>query len=172
MEPKYAKALRSNRRRGRGIKFLMSACLISVLQSVSAGTLISGVLSGTAHAEPIGLWRASDGGLTRISPCGTALCGYIVSVNPKIDPSTGQPATDKNNPDPSKQNRPLIGIRILIGMQPDGVGRWSGELYDTDRGQVFPGHLIQLDANTVRVEGCALGICGGEDMSRVKSKIQ
>jgi len=146
--------------------------LIRALRSIGAGILIFGVISGAAHADPIGLWRASDGGLTRISPCGTALCGYIVSVNPKIDPSTGQPATDKNNSDPSKQNHPLVGLPILIKMRPEEPGRWSGQLYDTDRGQLFPGHLIELDANTVRVEGCALGICDGENMSRVQNKLR
>jgi uncharacterized protein (DUF2147 family) len=145
---------------------------IGELRSIGVGIFLSGAISTTAHAGPIGLWRASDGGMTRISACGTALCGYIVSVIPKIDPSTGRPATDKNNPDPSKQSRPLVGIPILIDMRPEEPGRWSGQPYDTDRGQLFPGHLIELDANKVRVEGCALGICGGEDMSRVKSKPQ
>lgn len=143
---------------------------ISAFRRIIVGILLSGAISATAAADPIGLWRASDGGMTRISACGKALCGYIVSVNPQIDPATGRPATDKNNPDPSKQNRPLIGIPILIDMRREEPGRWSGQLYDTDRGQLFPGNLIELDANTVRVEGCALGMCGGEEMSRVKSK--
>jgi uncharacterized protein (DUF2147 family) len=142
--------------------------LIRRLRILSAGIFMASVVSGTLHADPIGLWRASDGGLTRISPCGAALCGYIVTVNPRIDPSTGRPATDKNNADPSKRDRPLVGIPILIDMRPDGPGHWSGQLYDTDRGQDFLGHLLEIDANTVRVEGCALGICGGENMSRAR----
>jgi uncharacterized protein (DUF2147 family) len=100
--------------------------------------------------------------------CGSALCGYVASMNPRIDPATGRPWTDKNNLDESKRNRPLVGIPVLIGMRPDGSGRWTGQLYDIDRGKIFTGHLIEVDANTVRVEGCALGICGGENMTRAK----
>ncbi len=138
---------------------------IGALRSAGAGVLISSAILGTAHADPSGLWRASDGGLTRISPCGAAFCGYIVSVVPANDP-----ATDKNNPDPAKQNRPLVGLQVLINMRAEGPGRWTGQLYDADRGQSFPGHLIEVDGNTVRVEGCALGICDGENMTRVQSK--
>ena len=137
-------------------------------RSIVAAVLMAGALSRMAHADPVGLWRAADGGTTRISPCGAALCGYIVSTNPSIDPATGQPMTDKNNFDPSKRNRTLVGIAVLIGMQPDGPGHWSGQLYDPSRGQNFPGHIRELNAYTVRIEGCALGICGGENLSRVK----
>ena len=57
---------------------------------------------------------------------------------------------------------------VLISMRPNGPGKWSGQLYDTDRGQTFDGNLVELDRATVRIEGCALGICGGENMSRVR----
>jgi uncharacterized protein (DUF2147 family) len=136
--------------------------------SLGAAALIAGALPGMANADPAGLWRAADGGTTRISPCGAALCGYIVSTNPSVDPATGLLVTDRNNFDRSKRTRTLVGIPVLIGMQPDGPGHWSGQLYDPSRGQNFPGHLIELNANTVRVEGCALGICGGENLSRVR----
>src|SRR5205807_10118996 len=50
------------------------------------------------------------------------------------DLATGQPWTDKKNPDPSKRSRPLIGVMVFISMKPSGPGKWSGTLYDTSRG--------------------------------------
>ncbi|MGI8525693.1 MAG: DUF2147 domain-containing protein [Pseudolabrys sp.] len=123
--------------------------------------------SEASVANPVGLWRDKDGGTVRIHSCGHALCGTTVSVNPPIDPDTGRPRTDKNNVDASKRNRPVVGVQVLISMRPDGPRKWSGNLYDLDRGQIFSGSLLEIDAKTVRVEGCALGLCGGEDMTRV-----
>ena len=123
--------------------------------------------SGPCIADPIGLWRDKDGSTVRIGACGQALCGTIASVNPPIDPATGRPPTDKKNADTSKRDRPLVGVQVLITMRPNGAAKWSGQLYDPDRGQIFSGNLVEIDASTVRVEGCVLGLCGGENMTRM-----
>jgi uncharacterized protein (DUF2147 family) len=123
--------------------------------------------AGPALTDPSGLWREKDGGTIRIRSCGTGYCGTIASVAPAVDPSTGKPRTDQNNFDASKRNRPLVGVPVLMAMKPNGPGKWSGQLYDADRGQIFTGHLLEIDADTIRIEGCALGICGGEKLSRV-----
>lgn len=131
------------------------------------GALVLLELSGPSIADPIGLWRDKDGGTLRIHACGQALCGTIASVNPSIDPATGRPWTDKNNPDASLRKRPLVGLQVLISMTSNGAAKWSGQLYDADRGKVYSGNLVEIDANSVRVEGCVLGLCGGENMTRV-----
>lgn len=116
-------------------------------------------LGGAADASPVGLWRAKDGAEVRIAKCGPALCGQVAKA--RIDPATGKPALDK-------RNRPLTGLQILIGMQPDGPGKWSGRLYNEEDGQLYAGHLLELGPSRVRIEGCAVGICGGEEMARIK----
>lgn len=121
----------------------------------------------TALADPSGVWREKDGGTIRIRRCGAAMCATILTVNPPLDPATGKPQTDKNNSDPGKRNRRLVGIPVLLSMKPNGPGQWSGRLYDADRGQIFSGNLVEIDADTIRIEGCAMGICGGESLSRV-----
>src|SRR5215813_13075656 len=87
-----------------------------------------------AMADPRGLWQAEDGSRVRIAACGKALCGTMASAKSLTDPETGRPWTDKNNPDPAMKNRPLIGIMVFIAMQPSGPNKWSGSLYDNDRG--------------------------------------
>ena len=53
-------------------------------------------------------------------------------------------------------------------MKPNGERRWSGRLYDLDRGETLEGHLVEVDANTIRIEGCVMGLCGGEELTRAR----
>jgi uncharacterized protein (DUF2147 family) len=123
---------------------------------LSAIGLLAGVAPATA--DPIGLWRANDGGTTRIARCGAALCGTLVSVVPARDPATGQPVTDRKNRDPSKRGRPLVGVQVLIGMQPSGPAKWSGQLYNPDDGGTYDGHIIEQGPSSVRVEVGTAGV--------------
>ena len=136
------------------------------LCSISALTLTVLVSAGTALADPSGLWLAQDGARVRVGPCGAALCATIAAPKSQVDPQTGQPWTDKNNPDPAMRNRSLVGVPVLYSLMPDGPGRWSGRLYNIDNGQSYTSHLLELAPRTIRVEGCAIGICGGQNMSR------
>jgi uncharacterized protein (DUF2147 family) len=138
------------------------------LRSVSALALTLLVSAETALADPRGLWLAQDGARVRVGPCGAALCATIAAPKSQVDPQTGHPWTDKNNPDPALRNRSLVGVPVLYSLMPDGPGRWSGRLYNIDNGQSYTGHLLELDPKTIRVEGCAIGICGGQNMSRIK----
>ena len=92
----------------------------------------------------------------------------IAKPKSSVDPQTGLPWTDKNNPDPAHRGRPLIGVPVLYGLVPDGPGHWSGRLYNIDNGNSYAGHLLEIDPRTIRVEGCAIGICGGQNMTRIK----
>lgn len=139
-------------------------------RQILAGLSVAVVIAcgGGASASPVGLWLAKDGAKIRISPCGRNLCGYIAQPKAPRDPETGRPMTDKNNIDPSKRNRPLAGVEILISMQPQGSGKWTGRLYNDDDGNTYPGNLIELDATHVRIEGCSVGVCGGDELTRLK----
>ena len=122
----------------------------------------------TSRASPVGLWLSKDGGKLRISACQQSLCGFVAGTNPQNDPATGRPLTDKNNPDPDKRNRPLVGVQALA-VQPAGPGRWSGWLYNDDDGRTYSGTLIELGPARIRIEGCALAIlCGGEELTRIE----
>ena len=122
-----------------------------------------------AQASPIGLWRAKDGAQIRVSACGKQmLCGFIAATAQRVDPATGKPPVDKNNPDPAKRKRPLVGVEILIGMAPHAPGNWSGRLYNDDDGKTYDGKLKELGPKEIRIEGCAGALCGGQELSRVK----
>ena len=129
------------------------------MRHLIAGLFLLPLAASAAAASPLGLWRAKDGAEIRISNCGAALCGHVAKA--RIDAATGNPANDR-------RGRPLTGLQILTGMRPDGPGKWSGQLYNEDDGNIYAGHLLELGPNKIRIEGCALGICGGDEMSRLK----
>jgi len=139
--------------------------MLALMALAASGVVASGEIG---FASPIGLWLAKDGAKIRISPCGRNLCGFIVQSNPQIDPATGRPPTDKNNADLAKRNRPLVGVEILTSMHQDGPTKWSGQLYNDDDGKIYSGNLIELGPSSIRIEGCSLGICGGENLTRIK----
>jgi uncharacterized protein (DUF2147 family) len=125
-------------------------------------------------ADPAGNWLVKDQtAVIRIAPCADALCGTIAW--------TSQPGLDENNPDPSKRDRPIVGTQILLGMRPaggtggtggaSGTGgaggtRWDGEIYNPENGKTYSGHIILLSPDLLRIEGCLLIFCGGENWTR------
>jgi uncharacterized protein (DUF2147 family) len=126
---------------------------------------------GTASADPKGLWVAEDHAQVRIADCSRrsqALCATVAAARSSVDPETGRPWTDKHNPDQNARNRPLVGVYVLYNMLPDGAGKWAGTLYNTDDGHTYPGHLLETGPRSIRIEGCAIGICGGRNLTRVR----
>ncbi len=125
------------------------------------------LMSLPAAADPSGVWRDKDGGTIRVTTCSAGMCAEIATMNPPNDPQTGRPWLDKNNGEAAKRSRPLIGMPVLMDMRPSGPGRWSGKLYDPDRGSIFDGNLIELGPDKIRIEGCVISLCGGEELIRV-----
>jgi uncharacterized protein (DUF2147 family) len=124
-------------------------------------------------ADPTGNWLVKDQtAVIRVAPCADALCGTIAW--------TSQPGLDENNPDPKKRDRPIVGTQILLGMKParggggtggtggGGGNRWDGEIYNPENGKTYSGHIILLGPDVLRVEGCLLIFCGGENWTRAR----
>jgi uncharacterized protein (DUF2147 family) len=138
------------------------------MNRVVAAILLICASIDTALANPTGVWLDKDGWTIRVHACGQALCAEIASTQPPLDPATGKPWTDKNNADASKRDRPLVGVQVLFDMHPNGSGNWSGTLYDPDRGKMYSGNLIELGVDRIRIEGCMIMLCGGEELRRVR----
>jgi uncharacterized protein (DUF2147 family) len=126
--------------------------------------LIAFALTGAtpALAGVEGMWIGKGGTAVRIFNCGGAVCGRVASVGRGDD-------SGRKNPDPSQRSRSTVGVEVLISMRPNGPNKWSGRLYNLDDGKFYEGNLIELDSGTIRVEGCWLGICGGENLTRMRS---
>lgn len=120
--------------------------------------------------ESMGTYLTEEGDARiRFAPCATGMCGTIVSLQEPNTPD-GRPKTDVNNPDPAKRARPLIGLDIVTGMQPDGEKRYKGTVYNAENGKVYTAYVTFDSPTTVKLEGCVLGgiICGSQTWSKVR----
>jgi len=102
--------------------------------------------------------------------CGGALCGALVGLKEPNDPATGRPKTDKNNPDPTRQTKPLIGVEIVLGMKPSGTpDQWSGQVYNASDGKTYSGSFTMTGPNTAELKGCVMSvICKSQTWTRAK----
>ena len=132
--------------------------------------LLSGGITVRADddASATGLWLTEKGDARiQVSRCGRGICGRVAWLREPIDPATGKPQTDENNPDPALASRPMIGVQLFIGMVPSGPGTWSGHIYNGDDGKVYDSKVLLTGPRTLRVEGCVGVICGGETWTKV-----
>ncbi|MCS6822551.1 MAG: DUF2147 domain-containing protein [Microscillaceae bacterium] len=104
----------------------------------------------------VGLWLPSNG-KARINIYETKtgkFAGKIVWLKEPIDPNTGKPKVDKNNPDKEKQNQPLMGLVLLKGFVYKGNNTWEdGTIYDPESGSTYNCIIKMPDKNTLDVRG-------------------
>lgn len=66
----------------------------------------------------------------------------------------GQPKTDRANPDPELRGRPILGLRILEGLEYDGDGVWTGgRIYAADEGKTYRCKAKLEDPGTLKFRG-------------------
>ncbi len=126
--------------------------------AVLATLLLTFPLAGPALADLQGIWAMSDGKVTvKVDDCGGNLCARIVDLKEPISKIDGKPKVDRENPDPTKRNRPLIGLSILIGMKPTGDNFWKGAIYNPDDGKTYSA-TVRYDGRSIKVKGCVAGV--------------
>jgi uncharacterized protein (DUF2147 family) len=126
--------------------------------AVLATLLLTFPLAGPALADLQGIWAMSDGKVTvKVDDCGGNLCARIVDLKEPISKIDGKPKVDRENPDPTKRNRPLIGLSILIGMKPTGDNFWKGAIYNPDDGKTYSA-TVRYDGRSMKVKGCVAGV--------------
>jgi len=141
--------------------------LPAIRSACAAFCLAFAAISAAQAAEPTGTWLTQNGDAhIRVAKCGTNMCGTIVWLREAIDPATGQPPLDFQNPDPSKRNTKILGLRIFA-MAPDGNGGYGGAVYNTDDGQTYQAKIMLRAAEQLEIRGCSGALCGSELWSKV-----
>ena len=70
------------------------------------------------------------------------------------DGEAGEPKVDKNNPDPTLQSRPIMGLQLMTGFRYDGKGTWKkGTIYDPDNGKTYKCKVRLGDDGELKVRG-------------------
>jgi uncharacterized protein (DUF2147 family) len=104
--------------------------------------------------EIIGIWETpgDDNGRIEIFKSGNKYSGKIIWLKRKSE--NGEVLTDKNNPDKSLQNRPIVGLEILKGFVFNKEDMWEdGEIYDPKSGNTYSCQISLQDKNTMKVRG-------------------
>ena len=127
-------------------------------------SLVAGGIALTAApafaADPSGEWMVADHtARIRIEHCAD---GYWGSIAWEL-----QPGIDKNNPDPNKRGRPMLGTPILLSMKPEETNKWEGKVYNPKDGGYYSASIKLEGANELRLQGCMLIFCSGETWTRV-----
>jgi len=138
---------------------------------VAASAIVLGLISiaPARAADPIGTWLTGDKkGKVKIVNCGGAICGTLTWLAEPNDPETKQPKTDKNNKDAGKQNRPLVGVPIVLSMKHTGGETWQGQVYNAEDGNIYSGSFTMSGANSAQLKGCIMGglLCKGQTWTR------
>ncbi|MDB5611926.1 MAG: hypothetical protein JWP25_8826 [Bradyrhizobium sp.] len=118
-------------------------------------------------ADPTGDWRVADGVANiRVAECNGSMWGVVAWE--KVPGGH-----DKNNPDVSKQNRPTLGMPILLDMKKKpSVDEWEGQVYNAKDGQSYSSTIKPVGPDQLEIQGCVLGfLCGGETWTRVAGPI-
>jgi uncharacterized protein (DUF2147 family) len=127
-----------------------------------AAFLVLAGMSGATAQDVTGTWLSQTGETrVRIAACGSDLCGTVVWQK--------TPGKDEKNPDASKRNRPIVGLRMIFGMKSAGSGQWSGQLYNFQDGGTYAGKMRLAGSSALELSGCALGglVCRSQTWTKV-----
>jgi len=131
----------------------MKKSILIVLSMLLILPLIS-ISSSNDADKIIGKWQVGSGKAhIQIYKYGEKYAGKIAWLRDPLN-EKGLPKVDKNNPDPSKRNNPLLGNVNMLGFEYDGDKTWNeGTIYDSENGKTYSCNIKMVDENTLEVRG-------------------
>ena len=151
---------------------MLEAALVKTMKKIWLGLVLFASCVQVAVAQPaqraLGIWADEDGKSNiQIADCGGSLCGRVVWLK-EPNNENGQPKTDVNNPDASQRGRPILGMTIISGLQPNDESQLKGLVYNAEDGKVYDLYL-KPQRTTMEVEGCfAYFLCGSQTWTRIQ----
>jgi|HubBroStandDraft_5_1064220.scaffolds.fasta_scaffold36638_2 uncharacterized protein (DUF2147 family) len=108
----------------------------------------------------LGTWVTADGkARVEIVKAEDVYSGNIVWLKQPLYPADdkiapGKPKVDRNNPDKTQQDRPIIGLPLIKGFKYAGDNVWSdGTIYDPESGNLYSCKLTLMMDGSLRVRG-------------------
>jgi uncharacterized protein (DUF2147 family) len=88
-----------------------------------------------------------------IYKCGDKYCGKIVWLK-EPNYEDGKPKIDKNNPDATLQNRPIMGLALMKDFTYDAKNVWEdGQIYDPQSGKTYSCKMTLTSKDQLEVRG-------------------
>ena len=116
------------------------------------GFALATISSATGASSPIGLWKNEDATFEIFENDGK-LGARVVALREPTTPE-GKEKTDIHNPDPSKRDRPILGLVFMSGFVKRSDVRWeNGTIYDPKSGNTYS-CFMELDGpDKIKVRG-------------------
>ena len=142
-----------------------------------ASTLLA-LCCGSALADPTaptGIWYTDgDESIIKVHACTedtSTYCGTMVWLKEPTE-SDGSAKIDKLNKDPTKKNKPLVGLDILLDLKADD-DHWAGKAYNPEDGKfydiTFKVKTDKEENDQADLRGCLLRfLCKTETFNRAK----
>jgi uncharacterized protein (DUF2147 family) len=122
---------------------------VAALLSILAQTNLSWAVD---HPSAVGVWKNEDATFEIFENQGS-LSGKIIALKEPRTPE-GKQKTDIHNPDPSKRERPIIGLVFMSGFSRKSDLRWeNGTIYDPKSGNTYSGSMELEGPETIKVRG-------------------
>lgn len=105
----------------------------------------------------VGLW-AGPSSIFEIAVEGDTLTGTVRALlNPLYLPEEdtgreGEARSDRNNPDPAQQDRPIIGLSMFSEYRFD-AGQWQGKIYDPESGNTYQSRMSLNKKGELEIRG-------------------
>ncbi len=122
-------------------------------------------------------WNQEKEAQIEIYACDGKYCGRIAWLKePNYladDPKgmSGKPRIDRENPDPSKRERPILGMNLVWGFSFSGGNLWEGGfIYDPREGKTYKCKMTLVSPDHLKVRGfIGISLIGKtNDWARVK----
>lgn len=133
------------------MKKYLQLCVWAIIGLV----LVAAQSDSTKGDRLIGVWEPSNGRVkVKIDKIADKYYGKIVWLKEPLDPESGLPKTDKNNPDESMREVPLKGYRMFKDFVYKGSDEWAdGTIYDPLNGSTYSCVIKLKDVNTLEIRG-------------------
>ena len=105
-------------------------------------------------------WNEEKDAQIEIYPCEGKFCGKIIWLKEPNYPENdsrgmgGKPKIDRENPDVSKRERPLLEMNLVWGFTPSGKNLWEGGfIYNPREGKTYKCKLTLENPDRLKVRG-------------------
>lgn len=103
----------------------------------------------------LGKWSTENGkSVVEIYQQNGVFYGKMIELKNPIDPDTGKPKLDKENPEAKLKSRPLLGLVIMTGIKFESDNYWGdGEIYDPESGNTYSCRLKMNGNDQIDMRG-------------------
>jgi uncharacterized protein (DUF2147 family) len=127
----------------------------SLLFSLLLVFVFSAITHPASNGDAIlGTWETGSGKAhVEIKKYNNTYYGQVVWLKEPND-ATGKPKTDKNNPDATRRQTPILGLRLLLGFIYKGENQWKdGTIYDPEGGSTYNCKIEMTDPDLLNIRG-------------------